>query len=902
MMQNQKTERTEPGRAVLGVLAHVDAGKTTLAEGMLYLSGSIRTLGRVDHGNAFLDTFAMEKHRGITIFSKQAELVLRDGEKSLALTLLDTPGHVDFSAEMERTLQVLDAAVLVISGTDGVQAHVLTLWKLLKRYRVPVLLFVNKMDLPGTEQNRLLKELKERLSENCVAYDSDDFTEQAALCEEASMEHFLEWGTLPAEEICRLVTERKLFPCFFGSALRLTGITELMQGILLCLGRKQYPEEFSARVFKITREAGTRLTFLKLLGGRLRVRDVLGEEKVSQIRIYSGAKYRTVEEAVAGQICAVTGPELTRTGQGLGAAAAARDPLLSPVLTYRIGLPAGVDVHTAFSRLVLLEEEEPQLHLVWEKQTGTILAQVMGAVQLEILQELIGERFGWEVTFGTGSIVYKETLCEPVEGVGHFEPLRHYAEVHLRMEPGARGSGICLASEVSEDELDRNWQRLVLTHLAEREHRGVLIGAPLTDVKLTLVAGRAHKKHTEGGDFREATYRAVRQGLRMGKCMLLEPYYEFRLELPEHCLGRAMHDLERMHGSCSTPKQQGEMVILTGTAPVAELQEYPLKVAAYTKGRGRLFCSLFGYERCHREAEVITEAGYDPEADSEQPTGSVFCTHGAGVLVPWNEVPLWQHLESRFSRPETEQEERSGEEPEKRTERTAAVTKGTVGGYTAEDRELMEIFNRTYGGAAGKNVYAPTATLPRPAAAENRGKLRPQEPQEEYLLVDGYNMIFSWERFSELAEANLAAARQKLMDLLCNYQGFRGCRVILVFDAYRVAGFPGELQRYHNIDVVYTKEAETADRYIEKTVHEIGKKYRVTVATSDATEQVIIFAAGASRMSASELWEELQRANREIRGLLEQTKTAGGKQLLQSLPAETASLLQELRLGTRSLD
>lgn len=902
----QKNENRQSNRAVIGILAHVDAGKTTLAESMLYLTGEIRSLGRVDHKNAFLDTYEMEKQRGITIFSKQAELSIQKENAELAVTLMDTPGHADFSAEMERTLQILDYAILVINGMDGIQAHVLTLWKLLERYCIPVFLFINKMDQVGTNREHLMAELTSQLSENCIAFDSDDMPEQVAMCDETLMNVFLDRGTLTTEQIQEAVANRKVFPCFFGSALKLNGVPEFLQGILTYVTKKEYPKEFSARVFKIARDVvGSRLTYLKMTGGSLKVKSLLGEEKVDQLRIYSGAQYRVAEEVQAGQICAVTGLNHTYAGQGFGAEHIGREPALSPVLTYQIILPPACDVHAAYRKLVQLEEEEPQLHLLWEKQTNAIHAQVMGEIQIEILKSMIKERLGLEVEFGAGSIVYKETVADTVEGVGHFEPLRHYAEVHVQIEPGERGSGIQLATEVSEDELDKNWQRLILTHLAEKEHKGVLTGAPLTDVKLTLVAGKAHKKHTEGGDFREATYRAVRQGLKQADCVLLEPIYAFRLEVPAETVGRAMSDIQRMQGSCGTPDLTGEMAVLTGTAPVSTMQDYPLTVAAYTKGKGRILCSLNGYAPCHNAEEVIAAAAYDAEADLENPTGSVFCAHGAGFLVEWDKVPNYMHLESKCKGSsriqETVQMAAPKKAPKPKEADSSKSSSLAVGRYTADDKELADIFNRTYGTKSGKNKFEPEAVLQQQPSTV-KTVIKPQEQVEEYLLVDGYNIIFSWEELKKLSEGNLAAARQKLMDLLCNYQGFKKCTLILVFDAYKVEGFQGEIQKYHNIYVVYTKEAETADQYIEKTVHEIGRKYKVTVATSDATEQVIIWGAGALRMSAKGLQQELMETNKEIRKLLEETKNDRGKQLMQSLPPDIAEFLDEIRLGKRTLD
>jgi len=912
-------------RTVIGILAHVDAGKTTLAESILYLSGNIRSLGRVDHGNTFLDTNEMERARGITIFSKQAEVTLKVGEKELPVTFMDTPGHVDFSAEMERTLQILDYAVLVINGMDGIQGHVLTLWKLLARYHIPTFLFVNKMDQSGTNRGKLLKELQERLSDYCIPFDvpqDDEWKESVAMSTEALMEQYLETGELRMEDIKSAITERHIFPCFFGSALKIQGVEELLQGLVNLSVGKQYPVEFGARVYKITRdEKGNRLTHMKLTGGCFKVKELIGEEKADQIRFYSGVQFRTENEVFAGEVCAVTGLESTYAGQGLGIEESLEQPVLAPVLTYQLVLPAGAEPHVVYRKLMQLEEEEPLLHLVWEEQTKEIRAQVMGEVQIEVLKNMIKERLGLEVTFGTGCIVYKETIAEAVEGVGHFEPLRHYAEAHILLEPGERGSGLTFAADVSTDVLDLNWQRLILTHLEERQHKGVLVGAPITDMKLTVIGGRSHKKHTEGGDFREATYRAVRQGLKKAKSILLEPVYEFRLEVPQESVGRAMTDIGKMQGKFSDPEMNGNIAVLCGTAPVATMQEYPMEVAAYTKGEGRIFLSPGGYEPCHNEEEVIAACGYDSEADLANPTGSVFCAHGAGFVVPWDEVENYMHVETEwedeYADSTTNGENRTyadsitdaGANGEARTVATASPSvrkagSSAVGAFSAEDKELAEIFNRTYGKSEAKgktgSAYDPMSVVHRPSSS-GKVEIKPKERQEEYLLVDGYNIIFSWDELNEMSKTNIAAARQKLMDVLCNYQGFKKCTLILVFDAYKVEGFQGEVQKYHNIHVVYTKEAETADQYIEKTVHQIAKKYKVTVATSDATEQVIIWGAGAMRMSAQGLLQEVQETNKEIRRLLDEVKKPGKESMLKGLPPEVAELLEEVRLGKRTL-
>lgn len=860
----------------VGLLAHVDAGKTTLAESILYLCGSIRKLGRVDHRDAFLDTDELERARGITIFSKQAEVML--GEKEL--TLLDTPGHVDFSAEMERTLQVLDYAVLVISGADGVQGHVETLWRLLRRYHIPVFLFVNKMDQDGTDAEKLIDELRQKLDERCVDFsqeqDQEQFLENLAMCGETLMEQYLENGTFKQEEIAAAVAERQVFPCFFGSALKLAGVEEFLCGLECYTRMPSYPDQFGARVFKIARdEQGNRLTYLKVTGGSLRVKMKLTnrrgqaeekeiwEEKADQLRVYSGEGFSMFQEVFAGTVCAVSGLSHTYCGEGLGCESEAELPLLEPVLTYRISAPADCDIVRLLGYLRQLEEEEPQLHIVWKESVGEIHAQVMGEVQMEILQRLIQKRFGIRVEFGEGSIVYKETIAGPVEGIGHFEPLRHYAEVHLLLEPGEPGSGLQFSTTCSEDVLDRNWQRLILTHLEECQHPGVLTGFEITDMKLTLVAGRAHVKHTEGGDFRQATYRAVRQGLRKGKSVLLEPVYEFTLEVPTEVIGRAMTDLQKMYGKFDPPVMEGVMSRLSGTAPVAGMRGYQKEVTSYTRGRGHLSCTLKGYEPCHNAKEVIAQIAYDPEADTDHPTGSVFCAHGAGFLVSWDKVEEYAHVDSGL---------RLEPEESKKTAPQQSRLSGT--GY-ADEKELEEIFIRTYGPVKReRNLFsskreqaqkAPNLLQSRDSAAlwVNEKKKR-QRSQEEYLLVDGYNIIFAWEDLRRLAETNIDSARGRLMDILCNYQGYLGNTLILVFDAYKVKGNQGDVVKYHNIYVVYTKEAETADQYIEKTVHAIGRKYHVTVATSDALEQMIIWGQGATRLSALGLQEEVRMAAQQM--------------------------------------
>ena len=891
-------------KLVIGILAHVDAGKTTLAESILYLKGSIRKLGRVDHGNAFLDTYHLERSRGITIFSKQAELELGDWE----VTLLDTPGHVDFSAEMERTLQVLDYAILVISGADGVQGHVETLWKLLRYYDIPVFLFVNKMDQEGTNRQDLMRELKSRLDENCIYFgrdkDPESFREELAMCDEELLEQYLEDGSIDEEKSPKLIAQRKIFPCYFGSALKVQGVEELLLGLETYAQPKTYPEQFGARVFKISRdEQGSRLTHLKVTGGSLKVKMLLSngregikeedvwEEKADQIRIYSGSGYHTVTEAKAGSICAVTGLTRTYAGEGLGVENAVNTPVLEPVLTYRIQLPEGTDMHGMFGKLLKLEEEEPELHLVWDERHNEIHAQVMGEIQIEILKSLIEERFGVTVEFGSGSIVYKETIQSPVEGVGHFEPLRHYAEVHLLLEPGELGSGLHFESRCSEDVLDRNWQRLVLTHLEEKKHLGVLTGSEITDMKITLLTGRAHLKHTEGGDFRQATYRAVRQGLRKAKSILLEPIYEYRLEIPSDMVGRALTDIQRMHGNFSGPELNGDMAVITGSAPVSTMEGYQREVSAYSRGRGRLSVSLKGYEPCHNPEEVMEKRAYDPDGDTDNPAGSVFCAYGAGFVVDWDQVENYMHLESAFASPKEEADVLPKEEIRPREKPMTFQ----------DEKELEEIFIRTYG--VPKRDRGAFDKTPRPAAPKTEYTTpKKQEKKDEYLLVDGYNIIFAWEDLKALSESNLEGARTKLMDILCNYQGFRKCTVILVFDAYKVKGNPGEVQKYHNIHVVYTREAETADQYIEKTVHAIGKKYQVTVATSDGLEQMIILGQGARRLSAKGLRQEIEAVNTEIRGDYLSQQKSGKNLLFHQLPENMADLMEDVRLGKKDVE
>lgn len=885
----------------IGLLAHVDAGKTTLSESMLYLSGRIRQQGRVDHGNAYLDTYELERARGITIFSKQAELVF--GE--LEVTLLDTPGHVDFSAEMERTLRVLDYAILVINGADGVQGHTETLWKLLKQYRIPAFLFINKMDQNGTDAEKLLEELRVKLSGSCIRFweaeDSEEFLENVAMAEEQVLETYLEHGTIERGEISRLIWERKVFPCYFGSALKNIGVKEFLAGLECYAKERSYPEEFGAKVYKIARDPqGNRLTYLKVTGGVLKVRDLIRyqdvEEKVSQIRIYSGEKYDAVQEVRAGRVCAVTGLTKTYPGEGLGAEPPSEGPVLTPVLNYQLILPEGCDTHGMLLKLRQLEEEDPELHIVWNEELGEIHAQLMGEVQTEILQSMIRERFQTEVTFGPGNIVYKETIKRPAEGVGHFEPLRHYAEVHLLLEPGESGSGLVFAADCSEDVLDRNWQRLILTHLAEKEHRGVLTGSAITDMKITLVAGRAHLKHTEGGDFRQATYRAVRQGLKSTESVLLEPYYEFRMEIPAEFVGRALTDIQRMAGEFQTPDTEGDFAVITGSAPVSEMRDYQLEVTSYTKGRGRLFCTLKGYAPCHNAEEVIEQIGYDSEGDLDNPTGSVFCAHGAGFHVSWDQVPDHMHLEYVWT-PEAEKEKSAIEAKKGQGSVQSGRVSSSFSRSVEEDKELEEIFLRTYGKIERKRPIAER----RVESPEERQKRMRKDQMEEYLLVDGYNVIFAWEDLKELAKVNIEGARNKLMDVLCNYQGFKKCNLILVFDAYKVQGQELGVQKYHNIYVVYTKEAETADQYIEKVVHEIGRKYHVTVATSDNVEQVMTLGQGGKLLSARDLRTEVEEVQRQIREEYLNRPQKGKNYLFDYLDEEISGQMEEVRLGKKEL-
>ena len=841
-------------RLTTGIMAHVDAGKTTLTEAMLYLTGNIRRLGRVDHGDAFLDTQELERERGITIYAKQA--ILRRGD--LELTLVDTPGHVDFSAETERALQVLDCAILVVSAADGVQGHTETLWQLLEEAGVPVFLFVNKMDQPNEGKAAILKQLEGRLGHGFVDMANPEARgEGAALCSEELMERYLSGEEFTQEELAALVVQRQLFPVYFGSALQVEGVEELLDGIQAYTLEPEWPQDFGARVFKITRdERGERLTWLKVTGGQLRVREVLHgpnwEEKVNQIRLYSGAKFTAVDVAPAGTVCAVTGLTHTTAGEGLGAEENWTGPRLEPVLSYQVIPPEGVDASTLLERLRRLEEEDPQLQVEWEPHAEQVRVKLMGQVHREVLERELRRRFDLDVTFGPGSIVYLETLAKPVEGVGHFEPLRHYAEVHLLLEPLERGAGLQIDTVCSEDVLDGNWQRLILTHLVERQHVGVLTESPITDLKLTLLTGKGHLKHTEGGDFRQATYRAIRQGLMMGETILLEPWYTFRLEVPGESVGRAMTDVQRMCGEFEGPQMRGETAVLTGSLPVSEVGDYWSQVAAYTQGRGRFSCRLDGYRPCHNTQQVVEERGYDPDRDVDNPSGSVFCDHGAGVHVPWNEVRSHMHVDSGWL-------------PEEERARKAQPAPQFQRGYASQvalDKELEEIFARTYGAVKPRAFHSVKATT---KPKERPWKGLKQRTGKDYLLVDGYNIIHAWEGLSALAREDLDGARAKLIDLLRNYQSWRGCQVIVVFDAYKVKGGKGAVEQLGDLYVVYTKEAETADMYIERTTYQLSRDNRVRVATSDGLEQMIILGHGAQRMSAAELKYETDQVMAQIR-------------------------------------
>lgn len=893
----------------IGILAHVDAGKTTLSEAMLYTCGMIRKFGRVDSKDAFLDTYEMERERGITIFSKQAMLRIDDME----ISLLDTPGHVDFSAEMERTLQVLDYAILVVSGMDGVQGHTRTLWKLLERYQVPAFVFVNKMDQQGTDQSGLMAEIKEKLSDNCTDFGTEQkgsIYESAALCEESLLEQYLEYGEISDDEIARLICERKIFPCYFGSALKMDGVKSLLDGVRNYGVCPKFGTEFGAKVFKILRDTqGNRLTYVKITGGALKVRDVLSylpqnaedgqmAEKVNQIRIYSGEKYETVDMAGAGCVCALTGLTGTYPGQGLGVEKDSPEPVLEPVLTYQMILPEEVHPAAFLPKLRILEEEDPMLHVLWSEELQEIQVQVMGQVQLEILQRLIKERFDVLVVFGAGKIVYKETIADRVEGVGHFEPLRHYAEVHLILEPGEPGSGMQFLLGCSEEVLDKNWQRLILTHLEERTHRGVLTGSALTDVKITVAGGRAHLKHTEGGDFRQATYRAVRQGLMQAQSVLLEPYYDFVLEIPSEHVGRAMTDMSQREAETEAPEIEGSHALLKGRGPVSTLWDYAKEVAAYTRGEGSFSCVTGGYGPCHNAREVVDEIGYVPEEDLTNPTGSVFCSHGSGFYVEWDKVPEYMHVESVLDTAGGILDEESAwQEYQMRCSREEEKSEQWIG-VDEVDRILDRTFyaNKKEGFTSHKGIAHRKKQKTKQAEIREygQGSAKPAAKREKYLLVDGYNVIFAWEELNELAKVSIDGARGRLMDILCDYQGVRKCNLIVVFDAYRVKGHPTEISDYHNIHVVYTKEAETADQFIEKFAHENGRKYDVTVATSDGLEQIIIRGQGCGLISAREFEKEVAAVRQGVALKLQEQKDKGNT-LMERLSETSKKELDSLK-------
>lgn len=850
---NTTPENQQKKHICAALLAHVDAGKTTLSEALLYESGVIRTRGRVDHKDAFLDTSPLERERGITIFSKQACFSYGNME----VTMLDTPGHVDFSSEMERTLQVIDYAVLIISGTDGVQGHTETVWKLLQKYRIPTFFFVNKMDLPGADKAAVLKELQAKLSPYCVDFTEEEelLCENVAMCEETLLETYIEEGTFDLKkEVRRLVSGTLLYPCYFGSALQNEGVEALLEGLESYTKMPEYQKEFAGKVYKITRDdAGQRLTHMKLTGGELKLRDEIeGIGKVNEIRVYSGEKYTLHQEVKAGDICAVPGFTDTYAGQGVGKEADFCANQLAPVCNYQILLPEGTEEAIAWRQLKQLEEEDPNLHLSWQAQTREIFIQPMGEVQLEVIKRMVSERYGMDIAFGSATILYRETIEDTVIGMGHFEPLRHYAEVHLKMEPLPRGSGLQFVTECSEDELDLNWQRLILTHLGEKEFTGVLTGSPITDIKFTLIAGRAHLKHTEGGDFRQATYRAVRQGLRQAKSRLLEPMYQFRMEVPMEQIGRVMSDVGKMHGTFRQQPDDGEMSAIEGICPVASMAGYGTEFAAFTKGRGRMTLSFCGYEPCHNESEVVKNCKYDPDADVENTADSVFCAHGSGFVVPWNEVAKHVHVDTSIKkRQPVKTTTATPKEPSKKNSKMS------------EEKELQAIFERTFGPVKTR-VETPAKKVIKAEPGKTKTKEYKPVYEEEYLLVDGYNIIFAWDELKALAAENLEGARTKLMEIMCNYQGFCGCHLILVFDAYKVKGNPGSVEQFHNISVVYTKEAETADMYIEKTTKEIARKKRVRVATSDGMEQIIILGHGAIRISARAFQEEVKRVNDRI--------------------------------------
>ena len=853
-------------QTVVGILAHVDSGKTTLSEALMYVSGAIKKLGRVDHKDSFLDNFQLERDRGITIFSKQAVMQYEDTR----FTLLDTPGHVDFSAETERTLQVLDYAILVVSGTDGVQSHTATLWKLLRKYRVPCFVFVNKMDMDGAEKGRVLSDLKEKLSDRCVDFsdEKESLDENIALCDERLLEEYDKSGIIDDKSILAAIEKRRVFPCLFGSALKLDGVEEFLRLLVRYTSEKHYGDEFAARVYKISEDKqGGRLTWMKITGGKLKVRDILQSdrnkenEKISQIRIYSGEKYTAPDEAEGGTVCAVTGISFTRPGDGLGTESDGVLPVLEPVLTYSVRLPEEIDAHTALSKLRILEAEDPQLRVVWNERHGEIQMQLMGEIQLEILKSIIEDRFGFSVGFGQGSIIYKETIADTVEGAGHFEPLRHYAEVHLLLKPLKRDSGLIFRTECPEDELDKNWQRLILTHLYEKVHLGVLTGSPITDIEIVLKAGKAHPKHTEGGDFRQATYRAVRQGLRSAESILLEPVFRFTLSVPAENIGRAMNDITRMSGTFDPPETDGDTAVLTGTAPVSEMRGYTKELMQYTHGEGRLSTVFKGYEPCHNAEEVIAGIGYDADSDLDNTADSVFCSHGAGHTVKWDEAPAHMHLPSVLQ--------------QKPTDTSSSPSARDLSRYKSQkdifalDKELMSIFEKTYGPVRRKQYSEPKRYKTVEYDPKKKKKNLPADFNGvEYVLVDGYNVIHAWDHLREMVAEHMEVARNLLINTLCNYQGYKKCELILVFDAYKIKGHQREVEKFNNITIVYTKEAETADMYIERASYKLAKNNRVRVVTSDGMEQLIILGNGAIRVSAREFFDEIKAAEEEIRSII----------------------------------
>ena len=893
------TDTENKRHLITGILAHVDAGKTTLSESMLYVSGNIRNLGRVDHKDAFLDNNAIERERGITIFSKQAVMKRND----MVITLLDTPGHVDFQAEMERAIQVMDYAILVISALDGVQGHTLTLWKLLKLYKIPVFIFVNKMDQDGACKEEILEGLVKDLGSGCIDFDNvndldsldEEWLENTAMMDEDLLNHYLEEGNIDEELLKKAIADRNIFPCFFGSALKIQGVNEFMDGIERFTVQKQYSDEFGARVYKIARDnQGNRLTYMKITGGGFKVKDILPtvNEKVNQIRIYSGEKFEVVNEVKAGEVCTVTGLSTTYPGMGIGEEKNQEFTVLEPVLTYQLELPVDVDNHTMLTKLKMLEEEDPKLHVVWNEKNSKIYMQLMGEVQIEILKRVIWDRFGVRVEFGKGQVVYKETIKAPVEGVGHFEPLRHYAEVHLLLEPLERGMGLKFDTNVSEDVLDKNWQRLILTHLEEKVHKGVLTGSDITDMKITIIAGRAHQKHTEGGDFRQSTYRAVRHGLMKAQNVLLEPWYEVKMEVPLNLMGRALTDIQRMHGETNTPETDGDKAVVTGEVAVSSFGEYMKEFLSYTGGKGRITCNLKGYKECYDQDVIVEEIGYDPEADLDNPADSVFCAHGAGYVVPWEKVEENMHIESPLK--EKEETESIVYKPlkKRRYESNIELT----------EEELDAIYQKTVL-PSKRNYNTSPVTIkaapkgdPDPKWLEKR---KEKAVKEEYLLVDGYNIIFAWDELKALADVNIDSAREKLADIMSNYQGYRKCTLILVFDAYKIEGHVEEVVKYHNIYIVYTKEAETADQYIEKTVRKMNRKYDVTVATSDGLEQVIILGQGAMRMSAPGLLEEVKEMEKEIREEFLKLAPDDKNYLFDHMDAELVEEMEKIRLGKK---